>query len=146
MQVLTSSCRFRHPADERAGALISTRSVNTQLFPTRSAAEAPTDAVASANSGSGPSSSSSSASASASSSSSSSSAAVEDPYRGKVVAEILIAGFRIRPLPTSTSTTNGSSHDAPRCRLTMISHVDFGGNMPAQLINYVQVSYQRWYY
>lgn len=114
MQVLTSSCRFRHPADERAGALISTRSVNTRLFPTRSAAEA-ADAVASANA--------------------SAPVAVADPYKGKVVAEILIAGFRIRPLPL-----DGSPHAAPRCRLTMISHVDFGGNMPAQLINYVQVS------
>ena len=109
-EVLTSSGRFKHPDDHRAGALLATRSVQTVFFPdgplpplsssTKTKKTSPPQAVAART----------------------------------VCAKILIAGFRVRPLPL-----RGPSYK-PRCRLTMISHIDFGGNMPSQLINYVQTT------
>lgn len=45
-----------------------------------------------------------------------------------VRARIHVAGFWIQPCGEG------------KCELTMVSHVDFGGTMPASLINYVQTS------
>ena len=49
-----------------------------------------------------------------------------------VLAQIHLAGFLIRP------STKNPSHSI----LTMISHVDFEGNVPAQIINFVQQKVQ----
>ena len=52
--------------------------------------------------------------------------------REHVLAHIHLAGFLIRP------STKNPSHSI----LTMISHVDFEGNVPAQIINFVQQKVQ----
>jgi len=46
----------------------------------------------------------------------------------QVRARIHLAGFWIRPIGDAQSV------------VTMVSHIDFGGSMPASLINYVQTS------
>lgn len=50
----------------------------------------------------------------------------------EVSAKLHIAGFRILPLL--------ADEGGPRCHLVMVNHVDFGGNMPAGVINYVQTT------
>jgi len=47
-----------------------------------------------------------------------------------VLGQIYTAGFSIQPLETGLA--------GPACRVTMVSHIDFAGDMPVPMINYIQ--------